>query len=109
MSRLTKVKEKAPELLTNPEVASLAEQADQLHKIKALADTDGGKELIKLLLTDVVGSVNRLIGLYRTATRDELVSTIAEMSAHLNTARLLINSKDNLEFLDSELEDMLRE
>jgi hypothetical protein len=109
MSRLSKVKEKNPELLTNPEVVDLAQQADHLHDIKALAESNGGKALVKILFTDVVHSVRKLGGMYTTATHAELVSQIARMDAHLSTARLIVNAKDNLEYLDSELAEMLRE
>jgi hypothetical protein len=109
MSRLSQVKQKAPELLTDPSVVEMAEQADHLHKLKTLADSDNGKELVRILLQDVVNSVHQLGGMYITASHAELVNHIARMNAHLSTARLLVNSAENLEFIDSELAEMLRE
>jgi hypothetical protein len=107
--RVTKIKEEAPELLSNPDIYNLAEQADQLHSLKTLADTDGGKDLINLLIKDVVYAVHKLCGKYKIATHTELIATIADMHAHLTTAQLLLRSKDNLEIVDSELDEMLRE
>lgn len=109
MSRVNKLRQKAPELLDNPDVFDLAAQADQLQDLKAVADTPGGKQLIKLLMTDVVGSINRLESSYRTATHQELTAIIAQMSASLTLAKVLIHSKENMEALDKELEAALSE
>jgi len=108
--RVTKVKKAG---LTNEvmeaDLLSLAEQAAKLHTLKALADTDGGKELVGLLIKDVLYCVGTLRGQYKTASHMELVATIASMDAHLATAQLLLNSKDNLKIVDDQLEEALRE
>ena len=109
MSRVNSLRKDAPELLDNPDVFDLATEADQLQSIKALADTEGGQLLIKLLMKDVVNKVNQLESNYRSASHIELLAIIAEMSVHLNTARLLIKSKENLDYLDKELTEALSE
>lgn len=109
MNRVNSLRKDAPELLENQEVFDLAAQADQLQELKALADMEGGKQLIKLLIKDVVFKVNQLQASYRTASHIELLAIISEMSAHLNTAKLLINSKENIELLDKELAESLSE
>lgn len=109
MKRLSKLKEEKPEVLSNPQVFDLAEQADKLQELKALYDTDGGKQLVKLLVQDVVYRVNGLCSAYKTMSHTELITTIADMDAHLSTARLLMNAKEGVAIIDAELEEALRE
>lgn len=109
MSRLNRIRKDAPELLENPEVVDLVAQADQMQDLKAVADTPGGKQLVKLLLTDVVSAVNRLESSYKTATHTELIAICAQLSSSLTLAKLLLRSKENMELLDKELENVLSE
>jgi hypothetical protein len=107
--KLQQLREERPELLTDPDVILLAEQADMAHDIKALYDTAGGKQLVELLIQNVVGSVHRLRGGFATMPHMELVAIIAQIDSDLATAKLLIDSKDVNEVLDAELEEALRE
>ena len=106
ISRLTKDK---PELLSNEEAVMFATEADRMSELSKVARSPEGKTLIKLLLEDYRVKAQQLQGLYRTATRDDLVSYIASMEASWDTAKLLATSDTLLEFLDSELEDALRD
>lgn len=109
MSKVSKIKEEAPELLENQEVMDLAEQADKLHDFKALYDTPGGKALVHQLLTSTRQNIFRLIGMYKTASDIEIRSIIAAIDTELNTARLLINAKEGMEVLEKDLTDILSE
>jgi hypothetical protein len=109
MKNLDKIKEETPELLNNPDILQLAEQADVVHSLKALHDTDGGKQLVKLLIEDALGCVHRLSGGYHTMSHIEMVSLCAQLDTKLATAKLLIDSKQVKEVLDAELEEAMRE
>jgi len=109
MKRVTKLKESSPELLSNEEVYETAVEADRLQELSTLAKTPEGKSLIKLLLEDYRFKAQQLHGMYRTASRDELVSVIAGMEAVWDTAKLLSTAESLLEFLDGELDDALTE
>lgn len=109
MKRLDNLKETAPETLSNPDITELAAEGDKLHDIKVLAQSDGGKTLVKLLSRDVIFSIQKLTGMYRTATRDEMVSVLASIEAQFNVARLLMTADETLKYLDAELEEALRE
>jgi hypothetical protein len=109
MKRLNKIKEENPEALEDPRVQDLVLQADSLQDLKVLYDTDGGKQLVKLLLGDVVSCVRQLSSTYRTAPDIELRSIIAKMDTSLTTAALLFNAKEGIDILDQELEEALRE
>jgi hypothetical protein len=85
----------------------LAEQYDQLHRIKALADTEGGKELQNLIMADVVARVNALESQYKTASHAEIIALCADLSSHLQLARLLTSAEENLKYVDEAIANAL--
>lgn len=109
MKNLDRVIEENPEFVTPDGVVSLQEQIDQLHDLECLFQTEGGKTLVKILLRDVALRVNSLQSVYRTATHIELVALIAEMDAHLSTAKSLLNAKAGKEVLEAEFDEMIEE
>ena len=99
-----------PEDVKNdPHVRGLLAQADKHHDLSALASTEGGKALIDQLIKDTVNGVHRLRGAYKTATHIELVSIVAEMSAKIETATLLLKAKNAEAVISARLEEALRE
>lgn len=109
MKNLDRVIEENPEFVTPDGVVPLQEQIDQLHDLECLFQTEGGKTLVKILLRDVALRVNSLQSVYRTATHIELVALIAEMDAHLSTAKSLLNAKAGKEVLEAEFDEMIEE
>jgi len=89
------------------EAVDLAEQIDEMHDIKALADTEAGKKLVALLLQDVVNAVSKIRSGRATNSLAEFQSYAADIEANLGLAKLLINAKDNEEFLHEQLKDTL--
>lgn len=87
----------------------LADDADKLHDLKAIFDMEGGKMLVDALITDVVGSVDRLASGYADLTRDEFASLAAHISVNLALARTLTRSTENLKYADEALKDALSE
>jgi hypothetical protein len=109
MSRVSNLKKDAPELLADVDVFNLADEADKLQDLKVLYDTDGGKQLVSLLIKDTKYGLQSLCSTYRTASHTELIALIAHIDAHWSTAKLLLSAEDGLRMLDSELENALRE
>ena len=93
----------------DPEFKGLLQQADKLHDLSALASTEGGKALIGLLIKEAVYCVHRLRSSYRTATHPELLATIAELGAKIDTATLLLSAKESEDVINERLEEALRE
>lgn len=107
MSRVSKVKEQYPE--ADASVWSFAEQADQLHDLRALADTDGAKQLTQLLMRDAVDRINVLRSRYTELTHTEFIAHCAALDEKLTLARLFLNAEDNLAEAERQLEDALQE
>lgn len=109
MKNLSRVIEENPGFEPPEGISPLQEQIDQLHDLECLFQTEGGKTLVKILLRDVVLRVNSLQSMYRTATHIELVALIAEMDAHLSTAKSLLNAKEGKEILEAQFDEMIEE
>lgn len=85
----------------------LEQERDEKHALSALADTDGGKQLIHTLRTDVVRFVEQLSREYRTADHFELVRICADLNASLTIYRALSRAKKHVKELDEALEEIL--
>lgn len=107
MKRTTKIKEAG--LTDNQELVNSAEEADRLQELATIAKRPEGKALVKTLIQDYILKARHLQGMYKTASRDEMVSYIASMEASWDTATLLVNAKGLLEFLDEEINNALTE
>jgi hypothetical protein len=109
MKNLNKVIEENPDFVVPDGVASLQDQIDEIKDLECLYEAPGGKTLVKILLKDVALRVNSLQSVYKTATHIELVALIAEMDAHLSTAKSLLNAKAGREVLEAEFDELLEE
>lgn len=109
MNKVNQIKKVAPELLDNQEVRDAAEQYDNLHKLKALYDTEGGKFLVKTLMQEVVGRLYNLRSNAATLTRDELVAGLTRIDIALDTAKSLMDAEEAMKLIDVELQEALSE
>lgn len=109
MSTKKRLREENPEALNNPEIETLADQADQIHAIKVMAQTEGGEVLLQLTLSDVVNTVNELAANYKKYSHTDLIAVCATLSAHYNMARLLAGAEANEKALQEILADALLE
>ena len=79
------------------------EQVDQMHAIKALGDTQGGQELVTLLMQDVASGVYTLA--YGDGSdRDRLC---ADLKANLNVVKLILNAEENEKILLAQIAEAL--
>lgn len=109
MSRVNKVRKDRPDLLEDNDFEDLLRSADKIHAVKVAAETEGGQALIKHHLNQVVNSVHILTARHQDASHHELISIIAKMGANLATARFLTTAKGDIEDLDQQIADMLKE
>lgn len=86
----------------SPEVEALMDQKDHLHAIRVLKESDGGKELIKVLTAGVVSCM-------RIVANDTEYPKGAALKANLSLLTILMNAKDNEEIVDQAIEEALSE
>lgn len=91
------------------ESKALQDERDQKLALAALADQDGGKQIIEALRSDVVRYVEQLAGDYRTASHFDLVRVCADLSATLSLYRALTRAEGNVKEIDQMLEEALHE
>lgn len=109
MQNLNKIIEDNPDFEVPVGTKELQDQIEELTDLECLFTSPGGKTLVKILLKDVALRVNSLQSVYRTATHIELVALIAEMDAHLSTAKSLLNAREGREILEAEFDEMIEE
>lgn len=93
----------------NEEANRVADELDVLASLDVLADSEGGKILVKNLTKDIVTTVELLAAKFKTATHVELIAYCAAMKEKLDVLRSLTRSKRNKKFKREELEELLKE
>lgn len=91
------------DLRQNPDLQDLVSEADKLHDIKTLYDTEGGKQIVNLLLKDVVSVVHTITN----AEPKDMPQLAERLKASLNLVRLFVKAGENEEHLDSLIADAL--
>ena len=109
MKNLSKIIEDNPGFEVPVGTTELQAQIGELKDLDCLFTSPGGRTLVRVLLKDVALRVNSLQSVYRTASHIELVALIAEMDAHLSTAKSLLNAREGKEVLEAEFDEMLEE
>jgi hypothetical protein len=109
VSRQATIKESNPQALEDGFMVDLIASADSVQDIKAIADQPGGQELVKLLLVDVVSTVNRLGCSYGELSHIQMIALCAQMQERLVLAKLIKNAADKEKELDQSIADALAE
>lgn len=104
MSKKKQIQKSNPD---NEDAINLAEQFDTVHDLKALYDTEGGKQLVTLLLSDVTTAVYKIAAQRRELSLQDFQSLASDIDTKLNLAKLLINAKENEEFLEEQIQEAL--
>ena len=106
MSKKREIQKNSPE---NEAALDLADQFDTNHDIKALADSPGGKQLVDLLLKDVVGTVNKIAGNRAEYTLPQFQAAGADLDTKLNLLRIITRAEENEQYLQEMIADALAE
>lgn len=93
----------------NPNVKIIADELDRVSAISAVADMEGGKMLIKELMSDVVYSVDTLSSKYKTLTLQEFIGLCSDIETKLALVRTLKKAHKNKEIAQADLESALLE
>jgi len=102
MNRLEKIKGDENAML-------IADELDRVSAISAIYDMDGGKILVKSLMTDVSSSIDKLCSSYQTLTMQEFIGLSANIKTKLDLAKTLKKSVDATKQAREDLEKYLLE
>jgi len=78
-------------------------------KLEALANSEGGKLLLDTLKSDLKGSINTLIGNYRSTSHIEIICLIAQLESRLELYKRISNSSKNKALTIEELEHIVKD
>jgi hypothetical protein len=90
-------------------VKDIANDLDKVAALSALADTEGGKVLIKSLMQDIMSDVDRISNGYKILTTQEFIGIGASLKTNIDMVRVLSRAKENKNFLEELLEKELQE
>lgn len=97
--------------MTNNEV-KIEELKEDLSKIKdlnILGDTAGGKELVKVLVTDIITSIDDLVSNRETLSHQGFIAIACDIKTRLDVVRSITRAKKNKIFLEELLKEALQE
>jgi hypothetical protein len=83
---------------------------EDINKVKdlvILADTEGGKVLIKTLTDDIISDIDRFVNYRSALSQFEFNSLACDIKAKLDVVRVLKRAQNNEKFLKELLEDTL--
>ena len=109
MSRTAKLKEARPDLYNDEAIRLFAEKADKLHDLKALYDTNGGKELVALLEQEVDNKVNKLSSQHQELNHQQMVAICAGIQACQDIIRLFKTAEKGIKNADEQLKEAMEE
>ena len=93
----------------NPLVDELLVELGEKTSIKAVAESEGGKLIIRQAKREIVALIDELCGTYKKGTHPEIVSLIAKIEARTAILRILLKAEKNVKDAEMYLEELTAE
>jgi len=87
----------------------IKKELDRVKSISVLANSDGGKILVKSFHKDIINDMDKLAYNYASLTHIEMIAICANLRTKLSLLRTFNNSKKNQEIAEKDLEESLKE
>ena len=91
----------------NPEIADMVDDLGKISAITVIGDSQGGKILVKGLVSDVVGNVDTLCAKYATLSLQEFISLCADMKSKIDLIRVITRARKNKKSLEAMIGETL--
>lgn len=91
-----------------PDPKEIEKDLKDIAELASIGDSKGGKILVDNIVTDVIGTVNKLSETCGTLTQQEFVAYCSLMKANLDLLRAITRAKSNKEYLEALLEEALK-
>lgn len=89
------------------EIESIEEDLKNISSLAVIGQTEGGKILVKSLVTDIIAVVDTLCSKHKELTTQEFVSLCAEMKTKIDMARVIDRAEGNKKYLEELLKETL--
>lgn len=80
---------------------------DKFLALSILAESDGGKVVIKTSLTDITNSIEQLASAYKEASHIELIRLCADLNSRLSLYRALTRAEKKLKQVEEIIAEAL--
>lgn len=100
---------KVQKIKKNSQATMIADELEAVSAISAVADSEGGKVLMKGLRSDIIDVVEVLCFKYKELTLQEFTGLCADMKSKLDLLRAIRRSNKKKAFLEEELDQALLE
>lgn len=84
-------------------------QIETYGSIEAVANSRGGKVIIKSLKKDIVSGLDELCNKFKVGSHVEIIAIIAKLSERLNILRTLTRAEKNKKVFEQELAELISE
>lgn len=93
----------------NDAVKAIADDLDKAYALEALSNFEGGKILIKGLISDIVSIVDSLALKYKKLSHVEMIVLCADLKSKMDVMRAITRARKNRDLLEGDLEEALKE
>lgn len=83
----------------------LLDERDEKLALQILADSDGGKVIVKTLKEDIAGRVTQLATMYRDAEHVDLLRVCAALSSSLSLYQALTRAESHVKQIDEIIDE----
>ena len=102
-------KQKNKLIAESPELSSLADDLDEITAIAVVENSEGGKLIVKGLMSDLVRSVDTIAMKYDSLSHIEFAALGASIKTKLDTVRVIKRSPTAKKEIKEMLEEALQE
>ena len=88
-------------------IEEIKEDLGKIKDLNILGETEGGKQLISTLMTDVVSSIDDLVSSRETLSHQGFIAIAWDIKTRLDVIRSITRAKKNKEFLEELLKEAL--
>jgi hypothetical protein len=92
-----------------PDPVEIEKDLKDIAELASIGDSKGGKILVDNIVTDVVGTINKLSDSCSTLTQQEFIAYCSLMKANLDLLRAITRAKANKEYLEELLAEALKQ
>lgn len=104
---LEEIRQKNPHLPISDTVKGLAADLEKAEDYKRVIKSDGGKRLVKAVHQNIARVLVSLLGVYHTASRDEIVALLAKIEANAGLIDELVGGAEQIQILEQSIENEL--
>lgn len=94
--------------MSNSKEEEIVEDLKKVTDLVTVANSPGGKQLVAVMMEDIISNIEALLAGRYTMTHMELVTSICDVKAKLDVVRVINRAESNEDFLKGLLAETLQ-